>query len=124
MKNKVPNLLVLNPYSQGFFVFTKLASGDFEHRIDVNSARQILHAVSQLPQPRVAVHLGRFYDTCLGQIISHKTDLCTIPMIWMSHIPLCQFEARARLATQLAEAYLVDPIRLFGAKEPHDPFSS
>ncbi len=124
MKNKVPNLLVLNPYSQGFFVFTKLASGDLERLIDVRSAQQIFHAVSQLPKPRVAVHLGRFYDSFLGQILSHETDLCTIPMTWMSHIPLCQCEERARLAAQLAEAYLVDPIRLFGAKEPNDPFSS
>jgi hypothetical protein len=124
MKNKVPNLLVLNPYSQGFFVFTKLASGDLERRVDVNSARQIFHAVSQLPKPRVAVHLGRAYDRFLVQILSHETDLCTIPMTWMSHIPFSQYEARARLAAQLAEAYLVDPIRLFGAKEPNDPFAA
>ena len=118
MGNKSPNLLVLNPYSQGFYVFTKIAAGDLERLVVTNSAREIFHTVGQLPRPRLAVHIGRAYDSWLGQLIFHETDFCTIPMAWMSHIPLRQVNARAQFAVQLTEAYLSDPIRLFGAKEP------
>lgn len=111
------NLLVLNPYSQGFFVFTKTAAGNLEHRLTTSSPREILHLLGQLPTPRLAVHIGRAYDNFLSQLSLRKTDFCTIPMAWLSHIPLCQVEARAQFAVQLTEAYLNDPIRLFGAKE-------
>lgn len=121
--SSLPNLLVLNPYSQGFFVFAKIASGDLEHLIEVRSPWQIPQAILQLPKPRIVVHLGRAYGSFLEQIISHEADLCVVPMIWMSHIPFQQYEARAQLAVKLVEAYLVNPIRLFGAKEPNDPFT-
>lgn len=117
MKNKVPNLIILNPYSQGFFVFTKLAEGNLERRAATNYAREVFHAVGQLPRPRLTVHIGQAYDSFLGQLIFHETDLCTIPMAWMSHIPLYQVGARAQFAVQLTEAYLSDPIRLFGANK-------
>lgn len=118
MKNKVPNLIILNPYSQGFFVFTKLAEGNLQRLAATNYTREILHTIGQLPEPRLAVHIGRAYGSFLGQIIVQETDLCTIPMAWMSHIPLHRVNARAQFAVQLTEAYLRDPIRLFGVYEP------
>lgn len=120
MKNKIPNLIILNPYSQGFFVFTKLAEGNCQRLVATNHAREIFHIVGQLPRPRLTVHIGRAYDSFLGQLIFQETDFCTIPMAWMSHIPFQQVNARAQFAVQLTEAYLNDPIRLFGAKEPSD----
>lgn len=111
------NLLVLNPYSQGFFVFTKTAAGNLEHRDKTPSPREIFHLVDQLPRPRLVVHIGRVYDSFLSQLIFRETDLCTIPTPWLSHIPLWQVEARMRFAVQLTEAHLNDPIRLFGAKK-------
>lgn len=114
---KSPNLLVLSPYSQGFFIFTKMAAGNLERRGATGSPREIFHTVGQLPKPRLTIHVGRAYDSFLGQLIFHETDFCTIPMAWMSHIPLRQVEARAQFAVQLTGAYLNDPIRFFGAKE-------
>lgn len=118
MSNKLSNILVLNPYSQGFFVFTKLVSGDLERLLPTNCAQEIFDTVCQLPKPRLTIHIGRPCERFLGQLIYHETDLCTIPLAWMSHIPFPQVDARAQFATHLAKAYLTDPIRLFGAKEP------
>lgn len=115
---KASNLLVLNPYSQGFFVFTKTAAGNLEPQTETRSPREILHLAGKLPRPRLAVYIGRAYDSFLSQLLFQETDLCTIPMAWISHIPLHEVNARAQFAVQLTEAYLSDPIRLFGAKEP------
>ena len=46
MKNKVPNLIVLNPYSQGFLVFAKLTEGNLERMAATNYAREIFHSAS------------------------------------------------------------------------------
>lgn len=118
MYNKRPNILVLNPYSQGFFVFTKLAAGDLEHQRSTNCTQEICQTVCQLPKPRLAIYIGWPCERLLGQLICHETDFCTIPLAWMSHIPFRKVNERAQFATHLAKAYLTDPISLFGAKEP------
>lgn len=114
---KAANLLVLNPYSQGFFVFTKTAAGNLEQQSDTRSPREILHLAGKIPRPRLAVSIGRAYDRLLSQLLFQETDLCLIPMAWLSHIPLWQVEERVQFAVQLTQAHLNDPIRIFGAKE-------
>lgn len=118
MYNERPNILVLNPYSQGFFVFTKLAAGDLEWQRSTNCTQEICHTVCQLPKPRLAIYIGWPCKRLLGQLICHETDFCTIPLAWISHIPFRKVNERAHFATHLAKAYLTDPISLFGAKEP------
>lgn len=113
---KAANLLVLNPYSQGFFVFTKTAAGNLEQQRETRSPRQILHLAGKIPRPRLAVSIGRAYDSLLSLLLQ-QTDLCMIPMAWLSHIPLWQVEERVQFAVQLTQAHLNDPIRIFGAKE-------
>ena len=116
--SELPNFLILNPYSQGFDVFMKKRSGQLQRLPLVHSQEQIYQTADQLPTPRLVVHIGTADSDLLGALIlRHETELCSIPMPWISHLPLEQVEDRARLATQLAEAYLLDPIRLFGIKD-------
>ena len=53
-----------------------------------------------------------------AELLLEQTDLCLIPDPWLKHIPRHQPKRRAEFALQLLEAYLEDPIRLLGAKDP------
>ena len=116
--SELPNFLILNPYSLGFYVFMKERSGQLQRLPLVHSKEQIYRTIDQLPTPRLVVCIDGADSDLLGKLIlRHETELCSIPLAWISHLPLEQVEERARLATQIAEAYFLDPIRLFGIKD-------
>lgn len=113
---RLPNLAILIPYSRGFEIFFRDREGNLERVVDSNCPQVILRTISQLPPPRLAVHVGRSYDHFLAGLVFHQTDLCIIPEPWIRHIPLFRVRDRADFAMGLIEALLMEPICLFGAK--------
>ena len=116
---KLPNLLVLIPYSQGYQLFLPTDTDTLRYVLSSNCPREIFDAVAQLETPRLVAHVGRAYDHSLANLVLHETDLCIIPEPWMRHLSILQTHDRGRFAAQLVEAHLIEPIRLYGDKDAH-----
>jgi hypothetical protein len=115
---KLPPLAVLIPYSKGIFVYVQTASQELHYVLSTHNRREILEQLDPLPPPRLVAFLGNAPWTALAELLLEQTDLCLIPDPWLKHIPRHQPKRRAEFALQLLEAYLEDPIRLLGAKDP------
>ena len=113
---KLPYLAVLIPYSKGLMLFEGTHADNLKLVADSACPQMILHTIRQLPAPRLAIHVGAAYEDFLGGLVFYETDLCVIPHPWMRHIPRFRVPDRAKFAVQLLEAFLAEPIRLFGAK--------
>jgi hypothetical protein len=116
---KLPNFLVLIPYSRGYQLFIRTGADKPSCVLDSNSPREIFDAVAQLEPPRLVAHVGRAYDHYVANLVLHETDLCIIPEPWLRHLSILQPRERARFAAQLVEAHLTGPIRLYGDKDAH-----
>ena len=113
------NLAVLIPYSQGIWIYSKSDGEPLRYAMDSPHSRtssEVVDFLGQLPEPRLATWLGSGPCTLLGQILEREIELCIIPDRWVKHIPLHQTCERAQFTVQLTEAFLEDPIKLFGRK--------
>lgn len=114
------NLAVLIPYSQGIWLYVRRSDRQaLHHALSSSHSRspvEVVDFLCHLPQPRLATWLGADPSCLLGDLIVREIDLCIIPDRWMKHIPISQTCQRAQFALQLTEAFLKEPIRLFGRK--------
>jgi len=114
---KTSELAILIPYSQGAMLYHRPTGGDLRCAADTPPSRHaVLDFVRELPQPRLAVILGRHPGRWLMDLLLQESDLCVIPDRWVQHIPIWKSSDRAQLAMQLTDAFLSEPIRLFGRK--------
>lgn len=114
---EIPNLLVVNPYSQGFHTHIKITSEDLGPPRIVRSPGDVSEPACSIPKPCLVVYIGRGYEHSFGRIVFLDIDLCTIPISWIAHIPLVRVCERARFAARIVEAHLLDPIKIVGAKD-------
>jgi hypothetical protein len=119
--SNIPNLVILIPYSQGLMIYRQGADRKVCRVFDARTPQDALEVVCELPHPRLAAILDRSPYNLLMEILLRETDLCLIPDGWLSHIPIYKPCDRAEFSVQLVEAFLKEPIRLFGAKDTGVP---
>ena len=111
------NLAVLIPYSQGVWIYSRSDGGPLSYAMDSPASQvlsEVVDFVSQLPEPRLATWLGVGPWTVLGQLLEREIELCVIPDRWVKHIPDYQRDEQAQFTVQLTEAFLQNPIKIFG----------
>jgi hypothetical protein len=119
--NDIPNLVILIPYSQGLMVYRHLPDGEVRYVLGAGTPQDALEVVCELPHPRLAAILDDHPYRLLAQLLVRETEICLIPDGWLNHIPIYKPCDRAQFSVQLVEAFLKEPIRLFGAKDTGVP---